>query len=674
MIKKELIIESVTKIHHLGPFIVDQTHAHNSYLVMSIDADILVDIPPIQVFDLLKISLNKYLEINELTHLIIQQTHMSTANVLIELIDEGFRGKIITNQYFARQIRNLNLPIEIVCIEDAQYRINIGKTMFLGFIPMMFLPIPQMFMTYLPTLQTLLSSTLFSSFYQGADAPLEEIKKSLFAYHRLMMPSSDYIKPVLTRVNSLLIKQIYPATGYLISSDIVSEMVDFQSTLDFYNNAQVFKYANPLKKETNYIEIINHMIIVLQKHFSRIEILNTFVGTKLSLSNETLELKRSVLEGYKLWNAFFDHIYVKKGIMWLSILEPMVNKYFTDFEIEKPTVYKSLFTTMAMQVQNLGKAKSECEIGYVEMKSQMEKAKDLILRCPITKLYIESVLREILTQDIEKKLEPNQTNGMILVQLDQLNEINKRYGKDAGDEAIRNMAYQLYQVKGIDSALYKQAGPGIIIYLNTTTDELLQQAAISARNAINDSSLFIEKVSASISIVSHNEINQSFSVEDQVKSMFSLLEKRMQFAKNQGQGEIIDKKTESKVLSEGSILLVDEDEINRNMLFRIFKRINFDVKLAKDVEEALEIINIYPIDIIISEINLSKIDGFSLKQTLNETKDYKRIPFIMVSHNKTVENIKRGNTLDVDLILSKPIVPEEIVGIIKRIKDRKYSL
>jgi len=110
------------------------------------------------------------------------------------------------------------------------------------------------------------------------------------------------------------------------------------------------------------------------------------------------------------------------------------------------------------------------------------------------------------------------------------------------------------------------------------------------------------------------------------------------------------------------------------MLYRIFKRIHFEVRLAKDVEEALQVIDNHPIDVIISEINLSKIDGFTLKQTLNETKDYKKIPFIMVSHNKTVENIKRGNTLDVDLILEKPIVPEEIVGIIKRVKDRKYNL
>jgi len=56
---------------------------------------------------------------------------------------------------------------------------------------------------------------------------------------------------------------------------------------------------------------------------------------------------------------------------------------------------------------------------------------------------------------------------------------------------------------------------------------------------------------------------------------------------------------------------------------------------------------------------------------LNETKEFKSIPFVMVSHNKTLDNIKRGNTLDVDLILEKPIIPEELIGHVKRFKDRK---
>jgi len=201
--------------------------------------------------------------------------------------------------------------------------------------------------------------------------------------------------------------------------------------------------------------------------------------------------------------------------MWLSILEPVVNKYYTEYEIEKPAVYKSLFTTMALQVQHLDKAKSELEIHMEQLKNQVEKTKDQMLRCPITKLFNEAVLREILNQDMGIKQKTNQRKGMILVQLDQLNDINKRYGKDTGDEAIRNMAYQLYQVKGNESQLYKQSGPGIIIYAKDVTDENLQKIAISARNAINDSNLFIEKVSASISVVSDSEINQDLSIEDQ---------------------------------------------------------------------------------------------------------------------------------------------------------------
>ena len=144
----------------------------------------------------------------------------------------------------------------------------------------------------------------------------------------------------------------------------------------------------------------------------------------------------------------------------------------------------------------------------------------------------------------------------------------------------------------------------------------------------------------------------------------------MWFAKIQGKGMIIDETYTLPNASEGSILLVDEDPISRNMIHRIFTRLDYVVKVATSAKEAFDIVRTAQIDVIISEINLSKIDGFQLKQMLNETKAFKEIPYIMVSHNKTLDNIKRGNTLDVDLILEKPIVPEELVGHVKRFKER----
>jgi len=258
--------------------------------------------------------------------------------------------------------------------------------------------------------------------------------------------------------------------------------------------------------------------------------------------------------------------------------------------------------------------------------------------------------------------------------LDQLNELNRKYGNETGDESIRNMAYLLEQIKQPNSMLFKQNGPGVLVYVDDSKFKEIQKIAIDARNEISESDLFIEKVTASVSMVDLEEINRELPLDEQIKEVLTLLEKRILLAKNKGTGLIIDKNYSLPTTSEGIILLVDEDEVNLNMLNRILQRIQYEVKIARGVEEAIDIIDKTHIDLIISEINLSKIDGFSLKKILNESKDFQKIPFIMVSHNKTLENIKRGNTLDVNLILEKPIIPEELIGHVKRYKDWMRNL
>jgi PleD family two-component response regulator len=232
------------------------------------------------------------------------------------------------------------------------------------------------------------------------------------------------------------------------------------------------------------------------------------------------------------------------------------------------------------------------------------------------------------------------------------------------------MAYLIEQVLGDQSYLYKQNGPGIYIYQKATNYEKLEKIAVLLRNTINDSNLFIEKVTASVSISTLSELKENKIGEQKVKDVIELAESRLLSAKHKGTSEIFNPKKPQKVSSEGVILLVDEDEVNLNMLLRIFKRVNYEVILAYGVDDAMNLISQNPIDIIISEINLSKIDGFALKQMLNDTSDYQKIPFIMVSHNKTLDNIKRGNSLDVDLILNKPVIPEELIGHVKRFKER----
>jgi PleD family two-component response regulator len=323
---------------------------------------------------------------------------------------------------------------------------------------------------------------------------------------------------------------------------------------------------------------------------------------------------------------------------------------------------------MNVEKELLENQKKELEQGFNELQLQFEQVKENALRCPFTNLYYQNVLSETLMSELAKLNESN--CGLLLIQLDQLIDLNKRYGKETGNESIRNMAYTISGLLSKNQHIFKQYGPGIYLLDTQATKESLKDLTKHIKSAIRESSVFIEKVSVSITSVIEDEISKELSSHLQVNSFFDLLDKRMLLLSSSSVTDLKEEESHQTTISEGKILLVDEDEMNRNMLFRIFKRMNYEVVLAQSVEQAIELVKLYKIDIIISEINLSKIDGFQLKQMLNEYDEYRQIPFFMVSHNKTLENIKRGNALDVDLMIAKPIIADELVGHIKRFKDK----
>jgi diguanylate cyclase (GGDEF)-like protein len=424
----------------------------------------------------------------------------------------------------------------------------------------------------------------------------------------------------------------------------------------------------------DYTLIINELLSKLKQHYSRIEILNTFIGSPFHLESESLMLKKSSLVNYKLWHSFFDYIYAKQGMSWLTIMEPTVNHLVSSYDLEMPAIYRSETIKLRQEARDLEEKKVALESSLFSLNKQIEDAKDLILRDKLTMLYQQDVLYKMMTEHFSSHVAPaGKTRGLLLIQLDQLPDINRRFNKETGDETVRNMVYVIDQVKHEKTLLFKQRGPGIYALIENETLEYIINEAVAFRNAVAQATSFIEKVTVSIAVVTCHEVDENLPIDERLNNLMNLIEKRMAYAKVKGQNLIIDERTELPEHIEGSLLLVDQDEINRNMLYRIFKRAHYEIVLADSVVEALSILQKHKIDIVISEINLSKMDGFQLKMKMNESKSFQDIPFIMVSHNKTIENIKRGNLLGVDLILEKPIVPEELIGHVNRMKERVRS-
>lgn len=537
---------------------------------------------------------------------------------------------------------------------------------------MQFLPYPEMFMTFEPTNRLLFSDLLMSSYYRNEEISLVDLKKEMFKFHKDMMPSSNFIHPIIKKLDLIKPQYIFPTYGYFLDSTMSQSILDFMRQIDFHNNFYSNQTGSKID-EINYIDLINQLLIMLIKNFSRIEILNTFVGSPFYLDNDTLLLKKTNLVDYKLWHQFFEHIYAKKGMSWLTLLEPVMQNLMKFYNLELPSIYRTQTMKLQEETRVLEEKKSSLEKHLDELKIQIEEAKEDMIRDPITRLYVQDVLKQMMTEHFVKPIETGKTRGLMLIQLDQLPDINRRYTKETGDESVRNLSYVLSQTKSDFVMLFKQSGPGIFALIEEDSKEGIISEAINYKNAVSTSDNFIEKVSISIAVVTCLEVDYTLPLNEKMKYLFATLEKRMAYAKVKGYNEIIDDTYELLKPVEGSILLVDQDEINKNMLVRIFKRIDYDVMTTDSVDEALSILEKKKIDVVISEINLSKMDGFQLKMKMNESKTFSKIPFIMVSHNKTIDNIRRGNLLDVDLILEKPIVPEELIGLVKRMKERTKS-
>ncbi|HAX02646.1 MAG: hypothetical protein A2Y45_01595 [Tenericutes bacterium GWC2_34_14] len=664
----------IAKVNTLGPYHVEKNQFANYYLIHKKNQHLLVDLAPIHFFDQFKQDIEKDIPISSITHLVLMNRMLTTLHVITELIHNGFKGVIVTDRYLASQLETSKLNVDIYVVDDHQYQLKNGEEVILSFATIQFLPYPDMIVTFEPVQSILFPGLLFSSYQEDLN-PLTDtdLQKAIFTFHKEIMPSSQFIVPALTKIEKLKPKIILPAYGTLLDESLVLLAMEWMRKMSFHNNYISNSKTGGAIENLDYFMLINQLIMALEKHYSRIEILNTFIGSAFNLDHETLTLKKTSLANYKMWHQFFDVVFSKKGMSWLIIMEPTLQHLMRTYGVELPSIYRTETMKLKEETRLLEEKRNELETHLSLLKQQIDEAKDDIVRDPLTKLYNQDMLKHMMKEHFQSSPVSGRTRGLLLIQLDQLQDINKRYSKETGDESVRNMVYVIDQVKDQNVVLFKQSGPGIFALVEDVNKKEIINQSIKFKNSIAESTSFIEKVSVSIAIVTCEELDPTLDMDEKVKYYFSTLEKRIAYAKLKGQSQIIDESIVIPDQAEGLILLVDQDELNRNMLYRIFKRINFDVVLADSVVEAFQLIQKRKIDVVISEINLSKMDGFQLKMMMNESKTYHEIPFIMVSHNKTIDNIRRGNLLDVDLILEKPIIPEELIGHVKRMKERHKS-
>ncbi|MCI5745333.1 MAG: response regulator, partial [Erysipelotrichaceae bacterium] len=117
-----------------------------------------------------------------------------------------------------------------------------------------------------------------------------------------------------------------------------------------------------------------------------------------------------------------------------------------------------------------------------------------------------------------------------------------------------------------------------------------------------------------------------------------------------------------------NVLLVEDNEINMLILENILQD-EYHVIKANDGIEALEIVKTYKdkISIILTDINMPKMDGYTFIKTLKKHDEYRKIPIIVMTQSDSEEEEITALDIGANDFLPKPYRGEVILHRVKNI-------
>ncbi|MCT4629318.1 response regulator [Winogradskyella sp.] len=110
------------------------------------------------------------------------------------------------------------------------------------------------------------------------------------------------------------------------------------------------------------------------------------------------------------------------------------------------------------------------------------------------------------------------------------------------------------------------------------------------------------------------------------------------------------------------IVIVDDEPNIVMTLEYTFKKHNFEVYIARDGSEALDILeNVVP-DVIMLDIMMPKVDGYQTLRLIKESDELKNTKVVFLTAKNKASDIEKGLKLGADKYLTKPFSVKKIVS------------
>jgi len=116
-----------------------------------------------------------------------------------------------------------------------------------------------------------------------------------------------------------------------------------------------------------------------------------------------------------------------------------------------------------------------------------------------------------------------------------------------------------------------------------------------------------------------------------------------------------------------TILTVDDSASVRQMVHYTLESAGYSVVEAADGLEALNQIKITPVQMIITDLNMPRLDGIGLIKSLRALPQHRFTPIVMLTTESQLSKKQEGKSAGATGWIVKPFNPEQLIAVVKRV-------
>ncbi|HYD88805.1 MAG TPA: response regulator [Vitreimonas sp.] len=116
-----------------------------------------------------------------------------------------------------------------------------------------------------------------------------------------------------------------------------------------------------------------------------------------------------------------------------------------------------------------------------------------------------------------------------------------------------------------------------------------------------------------------------------------------------------------------TILTVDDSRMMREMLLKVLRDAGFDVVQAEDGVAGLEALSACEPDVIITDINMPRMDGYGFINGVRSEGRHRATPILVLSTESAPEKKQRAREAGATGWIVKPFKAESLIEAIRRV-------